>query len=109
MYYVSKETYDSLDEELKEKILQDTKDHHKMDGEDMSDEEKIEKEEGEMDYPEQAKEKEMASDLEAEEESEEKKNKYKDFDKAGDDALALMIGIGKPKKSSKDKASKEGM
>lgn len=97
MYYINKETFDTLPDETKQQVLKDTKEHFKFE-EGMEDE----TEEPKM-SPAEEKEAMAHEEMMGEEEE---KNKIKDFDEAGDKGLALMIGVGKvkPKKDMKAKA-----
>ena len=123
MYYVSHETFKKLSPEVQEEVMAETK---KMvtgdEGEEMEGvkdpmaskkepmpptpgEGGMEGKDGEgRNYP--RSEDELRDDM-----PDDEKNKIKDFDEAGDKGLAIMIGMGKPKKKAEKpiEDDKEGM
>lgn len=93
MYYVSKETFESLPDDIKEQVLKDTKEIAGIKDDKKSIEEQSEEDSENMSLKDKAEAQEYENDMA----SENSKNSVKSFDDAHDKGMALIIGVGKPK------------
>lgn len=101
MYYISKDTFDKLDEGLQKEVLKDTKEYAGV-----SEEEKKEVEQPEMSLKEKADAKVFEDNKSAEDE----KNKTKKWDDAHEKGMSLIIGVGKAKpKKEKEEEEEDNM
>lgn len=94
MYYISKDTFDSLDPETQKKAIADTKELV------MGGDKSMDKKEPFSD-PMSDKDKAKAAEYEGREEQEEKENSVKSWEDANKKSMALIIGVGKGKPMGK--------